>query len=61
MIAAINKRLQEHFSQTKQCTWTPPLLDVTMDFTACCEKAEAILTGTYNESPGIGCSNQVDC
>jgi hypothetical protein len=48
MINAINKRLQEHFSQTKQCTWTTPPLDVTMDFTACCDKAEAILNGTYN-------------
>jgi hypothetical protein len=45
---AINDRLQIHFGQAKECTWTNPPLDVTMDFDACCEKAEAILTGTYN-------------
>jgi hypothetical protein len=45
---AITKRLQQHFSQAKQCTWTKPPLDVTMDFTGCCEKAERILTGTYS-------------
>jgi hypothetical protein len=47
VIQAINDRLQIHFGQAKNCTWTTPPLDVTMDFDACCEKAEAILTGTY--------------
>jgi hypothetical protein len=45
---AINDRLQIHFGQAKQCAWTNPPLDVTMDFNACCEKAETMLTGTYN-------------
>jgi hypothetical protein len=41
---AVNKHLQQHFSQAKECTWTKPPLDVTMDFTGCCTKAEQILT-----------------
>jgi hypothetical protein len=44
---AITKCLQHHFSQAQQCTWTKPPLDVTMDFTGCCKKAERILTGTF--------------
>jgi hypothetical protein len=47
VIQAINNRLQVHFGQAQHCTWTNPPLDVTMDFDACCEKAEAMLTGTY--------------
>jgi hypothetical protein len=47
VIKAINDRLQVHFGPVKNCTWTTPPLDVTMDFDACCKKAEAILTGTH--------------
>jgi hypothetical protein len=46
IIKAITDRLQVHFGQAKDCTWTTPPLDVTMDFEACCKKAEAILTST---------------
>jgi hypothetical protein len=52
VIRAINERLLKHFGQAKDCTWTTPPLDVTMDFEACCSKAEAILTGTY-ETDGL--------
>jgi hypothetical protein len=48
VIQAINGRLQVYFGQAKDCTWTTPPLDVTMDFDACCKKAEAILNGTFN-------------
>ena len=48
VVAAVTERLQKHFSQSKDCTWTSPPLDVTMDFEGCCRKAEEILTGEYD-------------
>jgi len=48
--AAITDRLQKHFGQSKDCTWTRPPLDTTMDFDGCDAKAEAILSGTYDTS-----------
>ena len=45
---AIRHRLQLHFSQAKGCNLTSPPFDITMDFDAACDKAEQILTGTFN-------------
>ena len=47
---AIRDRLRKHFSQAKECNLTSPPLDTTMLFTAACEKAEQILTGTFDSS-----------
>ena len=46
--AHVADRLQQHFSQSKDCNLTSPPLDVTMDFEGTCAKAEAILNGTYD-------------
>jgi hypothetical protein len=43
----ISTRLQTHFGQAHNCTWTRLPLDVTMDFEGGCNKPKAILTGTY--------------
>ena len=48
--AKVSQRLQQHFSQSKGCNLTSPPLDVTMDFEGNCEKAEAILNGTFGYS-----------
>jgi len=48
--AKITQRLQQHFSQSKDCNLTSPPLDITMDFEGTCEKAEAILNGTFDYS-----------
>ena len=46
----LTDRNQKHFGQAKNCTWTSPPLDVTMEFEGTCEKADRILTGTYDTS-----------
>ena len=46
----VTQRLQQHFSQAKDCNLTSPPLDVTMDFEGSCAKAAAILNGTYDTS-----------
>ena len=38
---------RSHFGQSKGCTLTLPPLDFTMDLTATCKRADAILSGTY--------------
>ena len=47
---AIRDRLRKHFSQSKNCNLTSPPFDITMDFDAACDRAEQILTGTYDTS-----------
>ena len=53
VIAAISDRLKKHFGQSRNCTWTPPPLDFTMQFEGTGEIADAILAGTYdtNQAP----------
>ena len=46
----IGTALRLHFGQSKNCTWTSPPLDTTMDFEGTGDLAEAILTGTYDVS-----------
>ena len=46
----VAERLQQHFSQSKDCNLTSPPLDITMDFEGTCAKADAILNGTYDYS-----------
>ena len=41
------ERNQAHFGQSRGCTLTKPPLDFTMDFTATCARADAILEGRY--------------
>ena len=43
----LTQRNQKHFGQSKGCTLTSPPLDVTMDFTATCQRADAILNGEF--------------
>ena len=50
VIAAISDRLKKHFGQSKNCTWTSPPLDFTMQFEGTGDIADAILTGTYDTS-----------
>ena len=38
---------KEHFGQPRHCTLTLPPLDLTMEFTTTCERANAILEGQY--------------
>ena len=45
---AIRNRLKKHFSQAKDCNLTSEPFDTTMLFTAACDKAEQILTGTFD-------------
>ena len=47
---AIRERLKQHFSQSKNCNLTSPPFDITMEFDAACNRAEQILTGTYDTS-----------
>ena len=47
---AIRNRLKKHFSQAKDCNLTSEPFDTTMLFTAACDKAEQILTGTLDTS-----------
>ena len=46
----IRDRLRKHFSQSKDCNLTSPPVDTTMLFSAGCEMAEQILTGTFDTS-----------
>ena len=41
------ERNQAHFGQSQNCTLTSPPTDFTMQFTATCERANAILNNTY--------------
>ena len=50
VVKAIRDWLQLHFSQAKDCNLTSPPFDITMDFEATCERAEQILTGTFDTS-----------
>ena len=45
---AIRARLEKHFSQSKDCNLTSPPMDLTMDFAAADERANQILSGTYD-------------
>ena len=47
---AIRNRLKKHFSQSMNCNLTSPPFDITMDFDAACDKADQILTGTFDTS-----------
>lgn len=47
---AIRSRLQKHFAQAQNCNLTSPPFDITMHFDAACDRAEQILTGTYDTS-----------
>ena len=52
-----------HFGQSKECTLTSPPLDFTMNFTATCARAEAILHGTYlhpQHSPSTNTGEESD-
>jgi hypothetical protein len=46
-------RLQQHFGQGKDSTWTSGPLDTTHDFTGVGERAEAILNATYDPDPQL--------
>ena len=47
---SIRNRLKKHFSQSMDCNLTSPPFDITMDFDAACDKADQILTGTFDAS-----------
>ena len=53
------KRNRDHFGQSKDCTLTTPPLDFTMDFTATCQRAEAILQGRFLSTQSVNLSPTV--
>jgi hypothetical protein len=59
IVTLLQERNRVHFGQSRDCSLTSDPFDSTMDFTAACHRADALLEGSFTGNPSM-CSNPTD-